>query len=73
MQLTKLGYMFKEKRAYLGKTQFMIAEMANIDPKHYGKIERSECLNPGIITFLQICYALDIEPTQLLKEVLNSD
>lgn len=71
MQLTNIGNYIKEKRLHLGLTQFKIAELANIDEKHYGKIERNECSNPKIKTFLQICNALNIEPTTLLKQIIK--
>ena len=71
MQLTNLGDLFRKKREELGKTQFDIAELAKIDAKHYGRIERNECINPELITFLQICKALKTSPLQILNELLN--
>lgn len=73
MRLTNLGNLFRQKREVLGKTQFDIAELAQIDVKHYGRIERNECINPGLITFMQICHALEITPIQLFNELSNFD
>lgn len=71
MLLTNIGNLFKKKRTNIGLTQFEIAEKANIDEKHYGRIERNECPNIKLFTFIQICKALKEQPTQLLAELLN--
>lgn len=72
MQLTNLGNILKERRINLGKTQFKVAEIANVDEKHYGKIERNECKNIKLYTFIQICYALNIEPDRILNELVSN-
>lgn len=66
-----LGNVFKNARKAKGMTQFQVAEMASIDEKHYGRIERSECPNLTLSTFIQICKALDIKTEKKLYEVLK--
>lgn len=73
MQLTNLGNFLKQKREYIGLTQFQFAELANIDEKHYGKIERNECINMTLSTLCQISHALETEPYQLLKDIMTSN
>ncbi len=71
MLLTNIGNLLKQKRVNIGLTQFEIAEKANIDEKHYGRIERNECINIKLLTFIQICNALEAQPVQLLAEILD--
>lgn len=73
MLLTNIGKLLKQKRTNIGLTQFEIAEKANIDEKHYGRIERDEFPNIKLFTFIQICNALKEKPTQLLAELLNAN
>lgn len=73
MQLTNLGNFLKQKREYIGLTQFQFAELANIDEKHYGKIERNECINLTLCTLCQISHTLETEPYQLLKDIMTSN
>lgn len=69
MLLTKISILFKQARLAKGLTQFQVAEIANIDEKHYGRIERNECCNITIMTLCQICKALDINIEQATKEI----
>ena len=46
-------------------TQHAIAELAEVDPKQFGKIENGEAA-PRITTLIQIAGALGISPAELI-------
>ena len=64
-----IGNNFKILRIKNKMSQETVAELAKIDPKHYGRIERNLCY-PKIDTFLDICRALKINPADFLNIVL---
>ncbi len=73
MQLTfkiDLGNALKTTRKLKNLTQEKVAEYAQIDEKHYGRIERNICY-PKLDTLLSICSALQINPVDLFKEFLK--
>lgn len=53
-----------------GMTQEELASSANINEKHYGRIERGEC-SPSLDFFFLICNALDIRPDKFFEFMLN--
>lgn len=65
-----IGLALKNIRLKKNLTQEKVAEMANIDEKHYGRIERNICY-PKIDTLLSIFLALQINPTDFFKENLT--
>ncbi len=54
-----VGQRLKDLREYLGLTQEVVSEIAGVDPKHYGRIERNETV-PSIKMVEKICRSLDI-------------
>ncbi len=72
MRLKNLGFLFSEQRAIKNLTQEQVAEMAQIDGKHYGRIEREECENIKLYTFINICFALELKPDEIIRKILTS-
>lgn len=70
MLLTNLGDLFKQARKAKNMTQFQVAEMADINEKYYGRIERNECYNLTIITLLQLCKVLDVNLEKIFMTIL---
>jgi len=66
-----LGNFFREARSMKSMTQSQVAEEARIDEKHYGRIERSECTNLTLSTFLNICKVLDIKAAEELSKIIG--
>jgi len=62
----KLGRRIKQLRAEQGLTQEELAELAGINAKFEGRIERA--LNkPSLDTIFKIAKALKVEPVELFK------
>jgi len=57
----------REIRKKQGLTQEILAEMAEVDPKNLGRIERQE-VSPSLNTIAKICEALEISPATLFKK-----
>lgn len=57
----------KTIRKEQGLKQEELAEMADIDSKNYGRIERME-ISPTLTTIFKICEALEISPFILFKQ-----
>ncbi len=61
------GKVITKLRKEKGLTQEKIAELANINEKYYGKIERGES-SPTLIYIIKICDALEIKSYDLMKK-----
>lgn len=53
-----------------GMTQEELANNANINEKHYGRIERGEC-SPSLDFFFLLCNALDIRPDKFFEFMIS--
>lgn len=60
----------KKLRKEKGLTQEKFAEIANINEKYFGKIERGEC-SPTFDKIIQICDALEIKIYEFMKKIEN--
>lgn len=56
----------KKMRLEKHLTQFEVAELAEIDEKYYGQIERG-INSPTLNIFIKIIKALEINPSELLE------
>lgn len=56
----------RARRKELGLSQEALADMAEIDRSHMGKIERGE-RNVTILNILKIAGALELKPSELLR------
>lgn len=71
MLLTKeinIGLSLKKYRLKKKLSQEKVAEIANIDAKHYGRLERNLCY-PKIDTFLSLSLALEVDPVILFNDI----
>lgn len=59
-----IGKKIREKRLEKGLTQEQLAEMADIDAKHLGRLERAE-KTPYGTTLINLFYTLEIDPKEL--------
>ncbi|HFQ8053316.1 TPA: helix-turn-helix transcriptional regulator [Pseudomonas putida] len=64
--LLRLGASVRTRRKGLGLSQETLADAAEIDRSHMGKIERGE-RNVTILNVIKIAEALDIKPSALLE------
>ncbi len=62
MKLGSIIRLYRTKRCF---SQERLAQLANIDAKYYGKVERGES-SPTINTVFKICDALEISLLELL-------
>lgn len=58
---------FKAKRNEMGKKQYEVAEMIDVDTAHYGKLETG-LKNPGSYTTFKIFTELQIDFNEFNKE-----
>lgn len=65
--LVRLGMVVRAHRAALGLSQEALADAAEIDRSHMGKIERGE-RNVTFLNILRIAKALGRKPSVLLAE-----
>jgi transcriptional regulator with XRE-family HTH domain len=65
--LAKLGAAIRARRMVLSLSQEALADYAEIDRSHMGKIERGE-RNVTFLNILRIANALECKPSDLLLE-----
>lgn len=65
--LVQLGSAVRARRMALGLSQEALADLAEIDRSHMGKIERGE-RNVTILNILRIARAIHAVPSELFKE-----
>lgn len=65
--LAKLGAAIRARRKALGLSQEALADGAEVDRSHMGKIERGE-RNVTFLNILRISTALECKPSVLLSE-----
>lgn len=66
-QLPKLGQAIRARRKALGLSQEALADAANIDRSHMGKIERGE-RNVTLLNVLRIATAMNCRPSEILAD-----
>ncbi|MGW7232978.1 helix-turn-helix domain-containing protein [Pseudomonas fulva] len=66
--LVKLGGSIRARRKALGLSQESLADSAQIDRAHMGKIERGE-RNVTFLNILRIAAAIGCKPSELLGDV----
>ncbi|MFF7864460.1 helix-turn-helix domain-containing protein [Pseudomonas monteilii] len=66
--LLKLGGSIRARRKALGLSQESLADSAQIDRAHMGKIERGE-RNVTFLNILRIATAVECKPSDLLRDV----
>ncbi len=67
LMIKKIGRNLKNIRLRKGMTQEQVSEIAGINPKYYGEIERCE-KNPTLFFAHKIAKALDIKICEMLLE-----
>lgn len=65
--LARLGAEIRTRRTALGFSQETLADYAEIDRSHMGKIERGE-RNVTFLNLVRIAKAVQCKPSELLKE-----
>lgn len=65
--LVRLGAAVRARRMALGLSQEALADLAQIDRSHMGKIERGE-RNVTFLNILRIAKAIQCKPSELLAE-----
>ncbi len=65
--LVKLGAAIRARRMAMSLSQEALADFAEIDRSHMGKIERGE-RNVTFLNILRIAHALESKPSDLLLE-----
>ncbi|MEJ5898388.1 helix-turn-helix transcriptional regulator [Aquabacterium sp. G14] len=65
--LVRLGAVIRARRLSLDLSQEALADVAEIDRSHMGKIERGE-RNVTFLNILKIATAIQCRPSDLLKE-----
>jgi transcriptional regulator with XRE-family HTH domain len=65
--LVRLGGAVRARRTELGLSQEALADFAQIDRSHMGKIERGE-RNVTFLNILRIAKAIQCKPSELLAE-----
>ncbi|WP_415765676.1 helix-turn-helix domain-containing protein [Pseudomonas sp. ZB1P45] len=65
--LVRLGAAVRARRTALGLSQEALADFAQIDRSHMGKIERGE-RNVTFLNILRIAKAIQCKPSELLAE-----
>ncbi len=68
--LKKIGVLFFKKRQLKKLSRTQIAIQLNTDEKQIRRIESGE-VNCTLLTFLKLCYVLEISPTVLSEIKLN--
>ncbi len=68
--LKKVGALFYKQRQLKKLSRTQIAIMLNTDEKQLRRIESGE-VNCTLLTFLKLCYVLELEPSTLLEIKLN--
>ena len=68
--LKKIGLIVFKQRQLKCLSRTQIAIMLNTDEKQIRRIESGE-VNCTVLTFLKLCYVLEIEPTILSEIKLN--
>jgi transcriptional regulator with XRE-family HTH domain len=66
-QLKRLGEVVRARRKSIGVSQEALADAAQLDRSHMGKIERGE-RNLTLLNLSRIATALDARPSELLRE-----
>ena len=66
-QLVALGKAIRAVRLKLGTSQEALAQMADIDRSHMGKIERGE-RNVTALNLFRIAQALDVKPSEIMSD-----
>ncbi len=69
--LVKLGENIRELREAQGVSQEELAEKADLDRTYVGGVERGE-RNLTILSTLKLCFALDVELSDLTKGVKSA-
>jgi transcriptional regulator with XRE-family HTH domain len=64
------GAVVRKQRLSLGISQEQLANDAQVERSHMGKIERGEHM-PNLVLILRIAKALQIKPGQLVDEVVT--
>lgn len=65
--LVRFGFAVRQRRMTLGLSQEALADYAEIDRSHMGKIERGE-RNVTFLNILRIAKAIQCKPSDLLIE-----
>ena len=65
--LIAFGATVRAKRKAIGLSQEALADLAEIDRSHMGKIERGE-RNVSLMNIIRIARAVGTEPSELLSE-----
>lgn len=65
--LVRLGAVIRARRLSLDLSQEALADVAEIDRSHMGKIERGE-RNVTFLNILKIATAIQCQPSDLLKD-----
>ncbi|WP_256077679.1 helix-turn-helix domain-containing protein [Massilia sp. YIM B04103] len=66
--LVRFGAAVRERRLALGLSQEALADHAEIDRSHMGKLERGE-RNVSFLNILRIARAIGCKPSELFSEV----
>jgi transcriptional regulator with XRE-family HTH domain len=65
--LGRLGEAVRARRAQMGISQEALADLAEIDRSHMGKLERGE-RNVTILNLIRIATAMNCAPSELLSD-----
>ncbi|MBQ8460174.1 helix-turn-helix transcriptional regulator [bacterium] len=65
-----IGQKFKEYRKKLGFSQEKLAEKAELALKHYGRLERGDCI-PTLLTFFKLIEILEIPMSEFGIDIEN--
>ncbi len=65
--LVAFGSAVRARRKEMGLSQEALADLAEIDRSHMGKIERGE-RNISLMNILRIARAVGVQPSSLLRE-----
>jgi len=68
-----LGEKLKIARTKKGISINELAEAIDITAPYLVRIENNVLTNPGIITFIRVCNALDLSDTEILKILKSLD
>lgn len=67
---TIVGKVIQEYREYKGLSQEVVSGLADIGRTHLSAIERG-VRKPTLETFFRICDAMNIKPSELIKNIEN--
>ncbi len=70
-KLVEFGKNLRIARLIKGYSMERLAEIANLNPTHIGKIERAE-MSPTLLTILSLLEALDVDFNSLITYRKNS-